>query len=300
MDNKIFKGFYEKLPVKSRKGRGGVYPYVSADDVTDRMNKLFRGNWSSMVIFQDVISDEIIIRVRVEVNDYNGVIYSHEGFGGHRIISTDEPGNGFKSAYSKALVNACRRWGVGLFLVDDETEVSTEATKSIPTATTTSEFITSPSKPIVPPVVSETTIITQEAPASVMPKIPTPGTSIESKPTSEVKAPSVPSMPSVPPEIASSVKKTISSIPKVPTQATSIISQTVETQTVTEPDRNDNGVSDVQLLAIQSLVDTRGFKYEDLVTHVLGEVRDVNTLTHDEAVSVIQHGNHLYRENKQR
>lgn len=295
MDDTTFKGFYEKLPVKSRQGRGGTYPYVSADDITDRMNKLFKGNWSSMVTFQDVISDEIVIRVRVEVRDSDNVAYYHEGFGGHRIISTDEPGNGFKSAYSKALVNACRRWGVGLFLADDGAGSPVSSTPP----TQASEFITSPSKQ---KTVSETTTITQGIPTTSMPKIPTPKTHTEPQSAPEVKAPSVPSMPSIPPEIASSVKKTISSIPKIPTQSTSIISQpaTPASAVPTEPVRDDSGVSDVQLLAIQSLVDTRGFKYEDLATHVLGEVRNVKTLTHDEAVSVIQHGNHLYRESKQR
>ena len=294
MDKEIFDGFYEQLPVKTRRGRGGNYPYVSADDVTHRMNTIFKGNWSTMVTFQDFIEGQIIVRVRVEVTDpKTSIVYSHEGFGGHSPSTADEAGNGFKSAYSKALVNACRRWGVGLFLSDDEApEVISNTGPSVPApvaqtkVSAPSEFITTPSKsktsmPVIPkpPVVTETATITQ-----TMPKIPIPGSK-----------PSVPTS-SAPPEIASSVRKTISSMPKIPTQATSIISQS--TEDTSEPGVDQ--VSDVQLLAIQSLVDTRGFKYEDLAVPVLGEVRDVNTLTHDEAVAVIQYGNRLYRESKQR
>jgi hypothetical protein len=300
MKERIFNGFYERLPIKTRKGRGGTYPYVSADDITDRMNKLFRGNWSSMVTFQDVIGDEIIIRVRVEVSDSEtGTLYTHEGFGGHKINPTDEPGNGFKSAYSKALVNACRRWGVGLFLTEDEentdmagqpgprsqpqSQPKPPAVKPPPplpkdAEDVKSQFIMPTSKK---KVVSETTTLVQEAPKTSMPKIPVPGVSIP-KPNG-----------TVPPEIASSVKKTVASIPKIPTQATSIVSQPAG-------GADDAGISDVQLLAIDSLVETKGFKYEDLATHVLGEIRDVNSLTHDEAIAVIQYGNKLYRESKQK
>jgi len=299
MDELIFKGFYEKLPVKSRKGRGGTYPYVSADDITDRMNNLFMGNWSTMVVYQEVIGDEIIIRVRVEVRDADNVVYCHEGFGGHKMNPTDEPGNGFKSAYSKALVNACRRWGVGLFLTEDEEHGVVEHKQAPAVA---SKPATEPTTPVaavasvgnqfvIPPMkskmVSETATIVQEKPKAEMPKIPGPGMNIPIPPRN------------IPPEIAASIKKTVSSMPKIPTQASSIVSQQTEPTTVVVP-AGENTISDVQLLAIDSLVETKGFKYDDLAEHVLGEIRNVNTLTHDEAIAVIQYGNKLYRENKQR
>ena len=69
MREDIFKGFYEKLNVKARPGRGGTYSYVTSEDVTDRMNKLFQGNWSSMLTFQNIIGDNIIVIVRVEATD---------------------------------------------------------------------------------------------------------------------------------------------------------------------------------------------------------------------------------------
>ena len=290
MKKEIFEGFYKKFNVKTRQGRGGVYPYVPADDITDRMNRLFEGNWSSMVTYQDVIGDEIIIRVRVEITDpSNNIMYFHEGFGGHKINPTDEPGNGFKSAYSKALVNACRRWGVGLFLSDDENVAVEEVVASEPAVQTPPKI---DALPATPKTVSTETTITQEEQQTNLPKISVPG--------GKVRIPKFKSnMDSPPPEIAPDVVKTTKSMPKIPIQSPPPVQtrpETIAPATAVE----DDVISDVQVLAINSLVETKGFKYEDLAMHVMGEVKDVNTLKHDEAIAIIQYGNKLYRENKQK
>ncbi len=57
-------------------------------------------------------------------------------------------------------------------------------------------------------------------------------------------------------------------------------------------------ISNIQKIAIQSFHEMRGYKYEDLAQAALGKVPDVDTLTHDEAISVIQHGNDLYKKLK--
>lgn len=301
MENTIFDGFYEKLPVKQRQGRGGVYPYVSADDVTDRMNKLFKGNWSSMVTFQDMVEGQIIIRVRVEATDpTTGAVYSHEGFGGHTPSSADEAGNGFKSAYSKALVNACRRWGVGLFLSDDERVVSqikqSSPAPTIPTAPPKAEPQVSKVSVPIPTkkeVVTETMTIKQVPPAvpQALPKTPGPT--------------QLPPAPATPKEVTEAVEKVVAGMPKIPPQPTTIIAETVSPASpIPTPSAltsaADDVISDVQKIAIQSLVDMRGFKYEDMAQGALERIPDVNSLTHDEAVLVIQFGNNLYRESKQK
>jgi hypothetical protein len=79
---------------------------------------------------------------------------------------------------------------------------------------------------------------------------------------------------------------------KTPTPAAmEPMSATMETPSV-------ENISDVQKIAIQSLYDMRGYKYEDLAQQVLGSVPVVGTLTHDQAVAVIQYGNELYKKNK--
>ncbi len=297
MNKEIFEGFYKKFSVKTRQGRGGVYPYVSADDITDRMNRLFKGNWSSMVTYQDVIGDEIVIRVRVEVADADtNSVYFHEGFGGHKINPTDEPGNGFKSAYSKALVNACRRWGVGLFLAEDEENKNMGGESgpkpNVPTQPQPKSDALPSTPKSEPEAVSAETTVTQEEPKNNLPKISVPG--------GNVRIPKFKSnMDSPPPEIAPDVVKTTKSMPKIPIQSPPPVQtrpETIAPATAVE----DDVISDVQVLAINSLVDTKGFKYEDLAMHVMGEVKDVNTLKHDEAIAIIQYGNKLYRENKQK
>ena len=58
-------------------------------------------------------------------------------------------------------------------------------------------------------------------------------------------------------------------------------------------------ITTVQKIATQSLYDIRGYKYKDLVKEALGVYIDINSLSFDQAVEVIQHGNVLYKQNKQ-
>lgn len=280
MKEEIFNGFYEKLNVKTRPGRGGNYAYVTADDVTDRMNKLFKGNWSTMVTYQDIVGGNVIVRVRVEViNDEDGKFYSHEGFGGQKEDPDAEAGNVFKSAYSKAIVSACRRWGVGLFIEEDRTSHPTQVGAGA----------TPPPGPFPAPTVTA----------------PTP-------PPAEVKQPSVPSgVPVPPPPVTAEIKieqEPSTSIPKIPVPIPGV---KMPAQAPDEPigppgvlaadDTMEEGmVNDVQRISIESLIKMRGVPYNEMAQGALGKVPDVLTLTHAEAVAVIRHGNDLYKKNKQK
>lgn len=300
MRKDIFDGFYEPLDVKMRKGRGTNYAYVTSDDVTDRMNKLFEGNWSSAAEYQDVINNEVIIRVRVTVEDPETKHrFHHEGYGGH-VSAGGEPGSAFKSAYSKALANACRRWGVGLYLSDQNEGAPIEEAPVInapPVVNNTPPTVNTPPKEIAsmvsnpagppmskppvppasnkPPVVSDTTlqqvIIEKPEPVNEIPKTPKP-------------MPHGAPLPGVKPPLTT-VENSIADI-----------SEPNNGLGTTE---NFDGISDVQKIAIQSFFDMRGFKYEDLASGALNRTPDINTLTHDEAVSVIQYGNDLYKKQKQ-
>jgi len=275
MRDEIFNGFYDKLNVKTRPGRGGNYPYVTADDVTDRMNKLFRGNWSTMVTYQDIVGGNVIVRVRVEVtNDEDGKFYSHEGFGGQKEDPDAEPGNVFKSAYSKAIVSACRRWGVGLYLEEDRISHSTQVGAGA----------TPPPGPFPAPTVTA----------------PTP-------PPTEVKPPPGPSGVPTPPPVTAKIKVE-QTMPKIPVPVPGI---KMPAQAPDEPigspgvlatdDTIEEGmVNDVQKISIESLIKMRGVPYPEMANGALGRIPDVNTLTHAEAVAVIKHGNDLYKKNKQK
>jgi len=305
MDNTIFKGFYDKFTVSTRPGRGGKYPFVPANDVTDRMNRLFQGNWCTEVTFQDTFEDgTVIVRVKVLVLDPESKTWFwHEGFGGHKDAG-GEPGSSFKSAYSKALVNACRRWGVGLYLDDDNEITTTPTDTGMPgpkpvAALPVQELPPAPSKPTGPPVVTSPPVLATSKPPIVqemnIQQVPPTTTMVQSTPEPLRHNESIPKIPEpihgAPLNGAPIMGKAPLPSVKEPLTVSAPVSTTTETPSV-------DSISDVQKIAIQSLYDMRGYKYEDLAQQVLGSVPDVNTLTHDQAVSVIQYGNDLYKKNK--
>lgn len=117
---------YEKFNnVMTRPGRGGSYQYIKWQDVADRMNVVFGTNWASSIESQDIIGNNIVVRVRVMITDpYTKEKQWQEGFGGAQLDDRQEPGNPHKSAYSKALKDACKKWGVGLY-IDEEEDIDT-------------------------------------------------------------------------------------------------------------------------------------------------------------------------------
>ncbi len=303
MREDIFIGFYKQLNVKVRKGRGADYQYVTADDVTNRMNNLFKGNWSSAVEYQDVVNDEVIIRVRVHVEDPETKrTFFHEGYGGHKNDG-GEPGSAFKAAYSKALANACRRWGVGLYLVEQDDEDTETKSQTTPVNNTPPTVNNGPPKEIASMVAPSQG---GSAPISTQPT--TQPVSNTPPVVSDIKLQQVPveqlktsnEMPKIPKPMfhgtpLPGVKPVVENVVPVAEPITDIS----EPNNGLEMTENSDGISDVQKIAIQSFFDMRGFKYEDLATGALDKVPNINTLTHDEAVSVIQYGNNLYKEQKQ-
>ena len=132
---------YEKFTdIPSRKGPGGTYSYVRWQDVADRMNTVFDTNWSSEVVYQDVVGNNVIVRVKVTIFDENSRAYHQEGFGGAPNNTSSEAGNPFKSAYSKALKDACKKWGIGLFIEDEGEDYSSGQGSVIPNGFVGKEF----------------------------------------------------------------------------------------------------------------------------------------------------------------
>ena len=118
----IKEALYKKFEdIPTRKGRGGSYMYLRWQDVADRMNEVFGSRWSSEIKYQDVVGRNVIVRVSVCIKDPDtGEFFCQEGFGGAVNDESQEAGVPFKSAYSKALKDACKKWGVGLFLDEGE------------------------------------------------------------------------------------------------------------------------------------------------------------------------------------
>lgn len=267
MKEELYKKF---KAVPTRPGRGGTYSYIKWQDIADRMNTIFGTQWDSEVVYQDVINSNIVIRVRVTILDTNsGDMFFQEGFGGAPMDDRQEAGNPFKSAYSKALKDACKKWGIGLYL-DEDGQNLTESPVVIPTNTTIPESIES----FIPTnhtadnglVMDTVTVKQHETPSVVSPN--------------KVKTTNV-TIPPIPPMPISDAKPVNSGV-------------TMDTQTT---------ISDVQKAALQSILSIQGVEYEELVKNafiskkieVPEKVPTIDNLLYKEAVVVIKYGSDKFR-----
>jgi hypothetical protein len=300
MKNEALYRNFENIP--SRKGRGGVYPYVRWQDVADRMNEVFGTDWSSEVLFQDVIGANVIVRVRVSIYDHETKLVSaQEGFGGAPNDASTEAGTPFKSAYSKALKDACKKWGVGLYLDEDDDAAGTtsSAPSSIPPGYMGKEI----GVPPTPPIMKEDPGVFTPTP----PTPPTPNKVEEPVPSGKAEAPfpptpksSMPLPPGVgggmplPPGVSMSGNQSASTPPASNNAPTSKVG-TINTG---EPDY----ISDVQRAALQSILSIKGAEYEPLAKEAfefngldISPIPAPDKLTYQEAVYVIKYGNDKFR-----
>ncbi|RLI71556.1 hypothetical protein DRO91_05490 [Candidatus Heimdallarchaeota archaeon] len=368
---KLYESFGE-LP--SRRGRGGFYTFIPSRYIFDRLNEVFGVQWSSEAITHEVVGDNVIVRVRVTVRDPETKEYFYqEGFGG-APLNQNEAGDPYKSAYTKALKDACKHWGLGLHKEDAESG-GTRPTTPVQPPTTPSPAPTAPTAPAseplpasmlppgqvqrqqmppqpaaptadlppnVPRVVEESIPVqqvpTQEPPVQAPPQpsqqsIPTPPT--PQAPTSvpqtetpvapaaavEPPAPQTPTVPETPvpaqpaaPQAPSRpadvplspierVKRAKqnaqeeSAIPAVPTPNSAV--QSPPANPAPENTSGEAMITSVQKVAIEGLIDMKGLNYDEIAAQALGitsgSVPPVETLSHTQAISVIQYINNKYK-----
>lgn len=324
MKNEILYRGFDNIP--SRRGRGGTYSYVRWQDVADRMNEAFGLHWSSEATSQEVIAGNIIIRVKVTVvNPETGLITSQEGFGGAPEDANAEAGNPFKAAYSKALKDACKKWGVALYLEEDEASSNTQphlppgySGKEVatPTPTTPATKTIQPPLPTpeaanpVPPL--QQPIDTVPAASTGMPMPPGVAmaghaeqeaivskmeTSFTPPPPASPPAPTAPPAPSVPsiPTPSTPAPPRVQA-PEVP--MTPPVAMNQPTINTGEPER----ISDVQKAALHSILQFKGVEYEALAQEafefngvVKNPIPPADDLTYQEAVYVVKYGNDKFR-----
>lgn len=283
MRDLLYKKFTD---VPTRPGRGGTYSFIRWQDVADRMNQIFGINWSSETVQQEVVNSNVIIRLRVTVVDpETGNICYQEGFGGAPMDDRQEAGNPFKSAYSKALKDACKKWGIALFIDEDE-----------PTMV---------EKPAVVPV-QAVPQPTQSVPAPVVPTetIPVPDTVNQAPPVPVQPVNQVPfEAPTMaPPQQAfETVPESMVNVPPVP------ITPVVPVQTGPRHGQVIGGaqttISDVQKAALQSILNIQGVEYGKLVgaafkaanISVPDAIPAMDNLSYKEAVVVVKYGNDQHR-----
>lgn len=127
MKNELLNDLYKPFENIKQKPGSGKYKYVPSRDIIDRMNRVFEGNWATEVLENKIVEDNVLIRVRVCVKD-NGQSCYHEGFGSSQIArftfgdkkgQAINIGNNYNSAKSLAIKDACKKWGVALYIEDN-------------------------------------------------------------------------------------------------------------------------------------------------------------------------------------
>ena len=283
MKDELYKKFTE---ISTRPGRGGIYPYIKWQDVADRMNQIFGIKWSSEIVYQDVVNSNVVTRIRVGIFDVEtGVVFYQEGFGGASMDDKQEAGNPFKAAYSKALKDACKKWGIGLYLDDDEEPKLAESIKP---------FVVVPPEPVVPGNAVNTNIQTSFIPPMIDAVVGNTTT------VKQHETPSIPPLPTLPKnETVVGDMTTVKQYETPPIPPLSNVETIVSNKTID----SQNTISDVQKVALQSILSIQGVKYEELVKEafalngitVSDNIPAIDALSYKEAVMVVKYGNDTFR-----
>jgi len=343
VDDNVLKQLYERFELRTRKGVGNQqFKYIPSTDVIDRMNKVFKGRWSTRVLSSEIVEDSIVVRVTVEVAPNDRERFCHEGYGSSAVARFSsgpkegkiiDIGNSYKSALSTAIRNACTRYGVGLYLEGDhwtdEEYNSADAGDATIMPPSLERYKESGDIPptFAPPSLSRTEE-EEEAPVTESTFTMPPTTVFSSgpetaPPVKQEMAPPVVQLslserknkkPTAPPntfptppvdlkeeQVPDQVKKVMDVMPKIPSP-TSDSSNIPQMSTKPSYGGPVGGITDVQLAALDALLNLRGVKYEDLAlaafeanTMDTNNIPAMNQLTYKQAVALISYGNHLYR-----
>jgi len=307
MKKEVREALAKPFNLKEREGVAGKrFKYVASEDIVDRMNKVFEGNWSAELISSEMVEDQLLVLVRVSVVDKEtGSLFYHDGYASYPVFRYSsgqnkgkiiDVGNSCRSAMSKAIKTSCARWGVALFL--EEAPVS-DTNSDMPDST-----------------VMETPTYTSTEPTQAVPDIPIPA---EPTVTQPVSAPFVPDIP-IPTEPVNNPEKTErpQQWPDAPAPGAPVnepvftndnvvapdpgnFPSNVEVPPLTgaevsEPTETAEILTPVQKVAIESLMSVNKIKFKDLFMKAIPEQAapsSIEEISYLDAVKLIQCGNHL-------
>ena len=341
MHEDIIKRLYDTFKLSTRQGTGGMtFKYVPNEDVINRMNDTFKGDWSTAVKFRDVIDDQVILEVEVTVLDPDTKItHSHTGFGSQQIMRYNsgpnagkiiDIGNGYKGALAKAIVNACTRWGVGLFKESNPTAEATATPVEMPALPVLNPVPAAPAAPEPPTTVAPVMPMPDTTATAPMPVMPTTTAAPEVVAPPTTAGPAMPVAPVVPmmvvPEVVPVAETTTTFAPPLspeqPVSASISIGQEVPAlptipppaaeaapATPDLPFSKDDGldgikISDVQKVALNGILTMNNAEYAPLAVEAFTANGIDKTppsredLNYEEAVIVIKFGNEKYRKNR--
>lgn len=338
MDERIIEKLYKTFKLSTRQGQGGMtFKYVPNEDVINRMNEVFKGDWSTFVKFKDIIDDQVILEVEVKVIDPDTQIaHSHTGFGSQQIMRYNtgpnqgkiiDISNAYKSALAKAIVYACRHWGVGLFKesnpmdssapvempVVPNTPLPVMETQLPPVSIPTPMPDTTAAAPM--PIMPTTTAAPAPSPYKIettaqavveVPVIPIPAIVVAPPVAETITTFSPPVVPQQP--VAASInvqQEVIPEMPKIPAP----VMDTAPPVTPEVPFSNDGGlnsirISDVQKVALNGILTMNKAEYAPLALEafeangISKAVPNREDLNYEEAVVVIKFGNEKFRKNR--
>jgi len=297
MRKEILEELYKPFELKARPGQGNqTFKYVPSDDIVDRMNKVFMGDWSTEVVEKEIIEDQILIRVRVYAQTDTGM-YWQEGYASQPIARfTQGPksnkiidiGNSYKSAMSKAIKTAVAKWGVGLYLeggsINEEDAIGSWGPPNIPASVQETKPVPV-TTPVAPPVVAS------PPPAPVVTPVATP-----------VNVPSNAPF-GIPMSAPAPTKAAPLNIPTMFSNDNVVVTQTnipvgfnPPIQSVPTSVSVEN-LTDVQKAAIENIMSVHGKSFAELSSAALQRSDNLpNTLealSYQDAVKLIQYGNNL-------
>jgi hypothetical protein len=298
MQKEILEKLYEPFELKARPGQGGqTFRYVPSDDIVDRMNKVFMGDWSTEVIEKEIIEDQILIRVRVYAKDpmnSDAKVHWQEGYASQPIARFTQGfksgqiidiGNSFKSAMSKAIKTAVAKWGVGLYLekgsVNEEDSAGSWGPPNIPT-----------SVPEIKPV--EQPKIIEQPPISG--PVATPINIPSGIPDSPFNIPMTTFTTPIPPEVVPGPMPVFTDDNVVVTQPNTTASFNPPINSI--PDKGAvEKLTDVQKAAIENIMSVHNKTFAELASAALQRTDNLpmaaELLSYQDAVKLIQHGNNL-------
>lgn len=272
--------------LKARKGLGGkTFKYIPAEDVVDRMNKVFEGNWDTEVRSTEIIEDNILMCVRVHITDKEGNSYWHDGYASHQLARYSDGinkgkiidvGNAYRSAMSKAIKTACTRWGVGLYLEENENPAVENPT--IPTETLGSPVSMGNSPGAIPAVIP----IASNTPPPVEYRDSAPVLDIPIVEDKKANA----SVVGPPLDVR---------ITNKPSPVETMPFNNEENNVVKDIDESMEKLTPVQKVAIETVMSTKKIKFKDLAAQALKGTLPptIDDVTYLDAVTMIQYGNHL-------
>jgi len=280
MRDEILKELEKPFDLKSRRGVGNkLFQYVTSDDIVERMNRTFKGNWSTEVIKAERIEDQVLVHVRVIVTDSSDPLmprFSHDGFAsqsmarfssGSNANQIIDVGNVYRAAKSKAIKDAVEKWGVGLRLEKDaEEELTAVFPSNIP--------FTAPIKAEVPNPPLSKPVSNDFMPPDFVRVVETP----PAKPTAPVSTPVF-----VDEQVIVTSQSSTKNVPDFELPTSSTLSVDFATP--------------VQKAAIEHIMGWSGLKFKELATKALGRETDLpeslSIIKYKEAVAMIQYGNNL-------